>query len=158
MGQAGKSCRLRSLDRGGEPEQTHASNPPRRAFVAAGQTQETVQDLEDVEDIHLAAKTGHIRSENLDKISAVVGENIQIVTDDDCVDKNVAAAVTKADVEFAGNVYGGNIADVNIFVTFAATNQQVIVDHRVIDGAMAAKFVNKIKLDLEDPDKLFMGF
>jgi len=31
-------------------------------------------------------------------------------------------------------------------------------DHRVIDGAMAAKFVNKIKLDLEDPDKLFMGF
>jgi len=31
-------------------------------------------------------------------------------------------------------------------------------DHRIIDGAMAAKFVNKIKLDLEDPDKLFMGF
>ncbi len=31
-------------------------------------------------------------------------------------------------------------------------------DHRIIDGAMAAKFVNEIKRHLEDPDALLMGF
>jgi len=31
-------------------------------------------------------------------------------------------------------------------------------DHRIIDGAMAAKFVNKLKKDLEDPNNLFIGF
>ncbi|HLF54441.1 MAG TPA: 2-oxo acid dehydrogenase subunit E2, partial [Candidatus Nanoarchaeia archaeon] len=31
-------------------------------------------------------------------------------------------------------------------------------DHRIIDGAMAAKFVSEIKRHLEDPDALLMGF
>jgi len=31
-------------------------------------------------------------------------------------------------------------------------------DHRIIDGAMAAKFVNEIKRHLEDPDALLMGY
>lgn len=31
-------------------------------------------------------------------------------------------------------------------------------DHRIIDGAMAAKFVTEIKRHLEDPDALLMGF
>lgn len=31
-------------------------------------------------------------------------------------------------------------------------------DHRIIDGALAAKFVNEIKIHLEDPDALFMGY
>lgn len=31
-------------------------------------------------------------------------------------------------------------------------------DHRIIDGATAAKFVNEIKRRLEDPDSLFMGY
>jgi pyruvate dehydrogenase E2 component (dihydrolipoamide acetyltransferase) len=31
-------------------------------------------------------------------------------------------------------------------------------DHRIIDGAMAAKFVGEIKRHLEDPDALLMGF
>ncbi len=31
-------------------------------------------------------------------------------------------------------------------------------DHRIIDGAMAAKFANEIKRRLEDPDALLMGF
>lgn len=31
-------------------------------------------------------------------------------------------------------------------------------DHRVIDGALAAKFVNEVKRHLEDPDALFMGY
>ncbi|VVB80787.1 2-oxoacid dehydrogenases acyltransferase (catalytic domain) [uncultured archaeon] len=31
-------------------------------------------------------------------------------------------------------------------------------DHRIIDGAVAAKFVNEIKRHLEDPDALLMGY
>lgn len=31
-------------------------------------------------------------------------------------------------------------------------------DHRIIDGAMAAKFVNEVKRHLEDPDALLMGY
>jgi pyruvate dehydrogenase E2 component (dihydrolipoamide acetyltransferase) len=31
-------------------------------------------------------------------------------------------------------------------------------DHRIIDGAMAAKFVGEVKRHLEDPDALLMGF
>ncbi len=31
-------------------------------------------------------------------------------------------------------------------------------DHRIIDGAMAAKFVSEIKMHLEDPTALFMGY
>ncbi len=31
-------------------------------------------------------------------------------------------------------------------------------DHRIIDGALAAKFVNEIKRHLEDPDALLMGY
>jgi len=31
-------------------------------------------------------------------------------------------------------------------------------DHRIIDGAMAAKFVNELKRHLEDPDALLMGY
>lgn len=31
-------------------------------------------------------------------------------------------------------------------------------DHRIVDGAMAAKFVNEVKRRLEDPDALFLGY
>jgi len=31
-------------------------------------------------------------------------------------------------------------------------------DHRIIDGALAAKFVNEVKVHLENPDALFMGY
>lgn len=57
----------------------------------------------------------------------------------------------------------GRIQDMAIPIGDKFTSRKMLplslaFDHRIVDGALAAKFVNEVKKHLEDPDNLLMGY